>query len=94
MAPTMGIEQAREGLVDSRRGAEKNAVICIPQEAEMGSGLRKESQGERQTDRRPGSLCLWDSAKMGGVGTVQWIGRVAENTTNSTLDNGVLIKAL
>lgn len=58
MAASTGREKAREELVDSRLG--QNAVIHIPQEVEMVSGLRKESQGERQTDRRPGLLCSWD----------------------------------
>lgn len=72
MAPSMGIEKAREELVDEwTAGLGQNAVIYIPQEVEMVSGLREESQGERQNDRRPGLLCSWDSAKMGGVCMVQ-----------------------
>lgn len=58
----------------------------------MVSELEKESQGERQTDRQPGSLCSWESAKMGGVCVAQCSNSVSENTTNSMLDNGVTYK--
>lgn len=91
MAPTMGIEKARGESVDSRRGAE--CCDTHPSRGRDGEWA-KERKPRRKTDRRPGSLCSWDSAKTGGVGTVQWIGRVAENTTNLMLDNGVTIKAL
>lgn len=64
-----GGEKTREESVAAGFG--QNAAICVPQEVEMVSGLRKESQGDRQTDRQPGLLRAWDSAKMGGVCMVQ-----------------------
>lgn len=57
MSLSMGMEKALEELVDSKLWAEHNTCPS--------TGRNGMNQGDKQTVRRPGLLCSWDSAEMG-----------------------------